>query len=74
MPLSEEGNILVDGVLTSCYAGYHPVLTHFAIMPMQPLPNIIEWTLGDDIGFPVYAYIAHKLGTLLLLDGQFYGH
>ena len=74
MPLSEEGNILVDEVLTSCYAGYHPTLAHFAIMPMRLFPNIIEWALGDDTGFPVYAHIAFKLGRLLLPDGHFYGH
>ena len=74
VPLSEVGTIVVDGILSSCYAGYHPYLANFATIPMQLFPNIMEWAFGDDVGFLVYAHMAHKLGTLLLPDGQLYGH
>ena len=33
MPLTEEGNIVVDGVLASCYASFDHDLAHIAMVP-----------------------------------------
>ena len=39
MPLTMEGNIIVDGVLASCYASFDHDLAHIAMAPMQWIPR-----------------------------------
>ena len=70
VPLTKEGNIIVDGVLTSCYADFHHDLAHLVMAPMQVFALALEWIFGDDTGFPIYVNIARELGILLLPDGH----
>ena len=35
VPLTEEGNIVVDGVLASCYASFDHDLAHITMAPIQ---------------------------------------
>ena len=62
VPITKEGNILVDGVLTSCYADFDHDLAHLTMTPMQWFPEIIDGILGDGTGFPAYVRIARELG------------
>ena len=73
VPLTVEGKIIVDGVLASCYADFHQDLAYVAMIPMQQFSKVMEWTLGNDTGFPVYVSIARKIGMLMLPDGLFWG-
>ena len=43
-----EGNIVVDGVLASCYASCHHDLNHIGALPIQLFPKIMEWIFGEE--------------------------
>ena len=54
VPLTPDGNIVVDGVLASCYASFDHDLAHLMMTPIQWYPEIIEWIFGqnnDDTGY-----------------------
>ena len=48
VPLTMEGNIMVDGVLASCYAFTNHDLAHLGMSPMRIYPEIVEWIFGKD--------------------------
>ena len=56
-----EGNIIVDGILASCYASSYHDLVHIVTAPVQWFPEAIEWIFGYDNDFHVYAYIVNDL-------------
>ena len=66
VPLTEDGNILVDGVLASCYASYDHDLSHFAMTPMQWFPEILQWAFGMNKAYPIYVNIAKEFGRWIL--------
>ena len=66
VPLTKEGNIVVDGVLTSCYASYDHDSSHIAMAPMQWFPEIVEWLFGKDNGSSDYVDITKYVGRMLL--------
>ena len=65
-PLTIEGKIIVDGVLTSCYAGFHHDLAHLTMTPMHRLSRVMKWLFGNDTGLNVFVNTAKELGILLL--------
>ena len=69
VPQTLEGNIVVNGVLASCYASFHHDLAHIAMTPIRWFPGIIEWIFGDNNGSPAYVDIVGDLGRLLLPFG-----
>ena len=70
MPLTKEGNIVVDGVLASCYASFDHDLSHITMAPMQWFPEIIEWLFGKDNGSSDYVGITKYVGRMLLPHGN----
>ena len=62
VPLTMEGNIVVDGVLTSCYPSAHHDVAHLGMIPIRWFPEIIEWMFGADPEFQVYVKIASYIG------------
>ena len=46
VPLTMDGNIMVNGVLTSCYASSDHGLAHIALAPVRYFPEITEWIFG----------------------------
>ena len=68
-----EGNLVVDGVLASCYADFDQDLAHVTMIPMQLFSRVMMWVMGNDTGFPVYVSIVRELGILMLPDGLFWG-
>ena len=64
-----EGNIIVDGVLASCYPYDHD-LSHLAMSPMRWFPEIIELIFSNDDGFSVYAKTAEYLSELMTPTGH----
>ena len=65
-PITMEGNIVVDGLLTSCYASFDHDLAHFVMTPVQWFPEMIQWIFGEDNGSSGYAIIAKQIGRLLI--------
>ena len=57
VPLTMEGNILVDGVLASCYPSAAHDLAHMGMAPLRWFPGIMDWILGVENTFPVYVKI-----------------
>ena len=64
----------MSGVLASCYADIHHDLAHLTMSPMQRFSAVMEWVLGDDIGFAAYVSTARQLGMMLLPDGHFWSY
>ena len=61
-PLLADGNIVVDGVLASCYAFTDHTVAHLAMKPMQWYPEIMKWIFGVKSGFPGFVSMSTDLG------------
>ena len=72
VPLTTEGNIVVDGILASCYASSDHDLAHIGMKPIQWFPELMQWIFGNDGGLGTYAITANQLGRLILPFGQFW--
>ena len=65
-PLTNEGNIVIDGMLASCYAFTDHNLAHITLTPMLWFPEMIEWIFGMEKVSQGYVSILADLGGLLL--------
>ena len=70
-PSTIEGNIIVDGVLASCYADVPHDLGHLSMIPIQWFVGATKWILGYDVGFSAYVNIVKDL-SLLMPNEQFW--
>ena len=61
-----EGNIVVDGVLASCYPSSDHDLAHIGMAPIRWFPGITQWIFGEDNGWSVFTKINEGLGKLVL--------
>ena len=68
VPLIMEGNIVVDGIVASCYPSFDHNLVHFEKTTMQWCPEIMVWSFGVESGAPTFVTIAKRLGKWLLPD------
>ena len=50
VPLTMEGNIVVDGVLASCYAIVDHDIAQIVMKPIQWYPDVVELDFGDENG------------------------
>ena len=64
--MTDEGNIVVDGILASCYASFDHDLAHFAMTPIKLFPEMMEWIFADNNGIQGYLSIAKILGRYLM--------
>ena len=60
-----EGNIVVDGILASCYAFLDHNLAHVGMTPMLWYPEVIKSILGVENGSPGYVKVAEVFGKWL---------
>ena len=67
-----EGNILVDDVLTSCYASTHHDLAHIGMTPIRQFPSIMEWIFGKDDGSLIYVKLLEEFGKFVAPFGITY--
>ena len=56
-----EGNIIVGGVLASCYATVHHDVGHIMMTPLRWFPRMTEWILGDSV---TYVNVLEEIGKL----------
>ena len=61
--MTEDGNIVVDRVLASCYASFNHDLAHIAMKPIQWYPDIVEWVFGMHNKHPSYVSIVKEFGN-----------
>ena len=66
-PVTKDGNIVVDGVLASCYVFYDHNLAHIGMTPMRWFPDIINWIFGGNNESPDYVNMLETLGRLMLI-------
>ena len=66
--MTKKGNIMVDGVLASCYAGFGHDLAHFTMSPIQYFSEVLEWIFGNESGYPVYVSTTGVIGRFILQD------
>ena len=66
VPLTMEGNIVVEGVLASCYGSFDHDIAHLVMAPMQMFPEITAWIFGEDKPFPFYVKTAVELGEWII--------
>ena len=66
VPITLEGNIVVDGVLASCYASFDHDLAHLVIALMRWYPEITEWIFGVENGSPGYINLAKAFDISVL--------
>ena len=66
MPVTSEGNIVVGGILASCYASFNHDVSHFAMKPILRFPGMVEWIIGMDIDAPGYVNVVKQMGRLFL--------
>ena len=61
-PLTMEGNLIVDGILASCYAFFDHDVAHFGMAPLRWHPGMTEWFFGEDEGISSYVEILAHMG------------
>ena len=72
VPLTMEGNIVVDGILASCYASVDHDLAHFGMILNRWLPETIEWIFGQSGGLPPFVGSAKAMGRWILPSWQLF--
>ena len=65
VPVTEGGNVVVNGVLASCYATANHDIVHFAMMPLQLFPEVIKLVFGNYNGSPTYVGIAKDFAKMI---------
>ena len=61
-PVTEEGNIVVGGVLASCYASPYHNLSHITMTQFRWFPHLTDWIFGKDKDSPAYVNIFINVG------------
>ena len=65
LPLTMEGNIVVDGVLVSCHAVVDHDIAQIGTKPIQWYRYVLELVFGDENGVSVYINVAKTIGRWL---------
>ena len=66
VPLTMEGNILVDGVLASCYSSAPHDVAQIVMTPLRWFPGMMDWIFGVEDTFPVYVKICEHMGKAIV--------
>ena len=65
-PLTTEGNILVDGILASCYTSSQDDLGHIFLAPMRYIPKLMDLIFGPGTDYPGYVKVVVDLGKIVI--------
>lgn len=72
-PLTQQGTLVVDGVVASCYAVLEQhSLAHWAFSPLRLLHRWTGSTGSHSDGIHWYSQLLHWLGRMLLDSGRFH--
>ena len=66
VPLTKDGNIVVDQMLASCYASFDHDLAHLMMIPMQWYPEKLGFIFGANNEYTGYVSIAKEFGRWVL--------
>ena len=67
VPLTKEGNILVDGILASCYASFDHDIQHIVMKPLLWFPSIMDQLLGEEKSMHAYVTLLQHIGGMMPL-------
>ena len=65
VPVTMDGNIMVDGVLASCYAFSDHNMAHMGLTPLRLFPKTVDWIFGVDFDSG-YIKFLENIGTWIL--------
>ena len=68
--MTAEGNIIVDGLLASCYSSSDHHMAHFGMVPMRWFPNVVQWMFGIENGFSTVVRTYEKLALWIVPCGH----
>ena len=69
VPVTMEGNLIVDGILASCYPSADHDVVHLVMAPLRWFPEITEWFLGEDDGITGYVKIIAHMSQSVVPKG-----
>ena len=72
VPLTMEGNILVDGVLASCYASFDHDVQHIVMKPLLWFPSMVDMLLGEEKSMHAYVTILQHVSGVMSLQKSMY--
>ena len=61
-----EGNIVVDGVLASCYAVVDHDMGHILMTPLRWFPGMMNWIFGTESETQGYVQVFKHLGEMIM--------
>ena len=67
-PVTMEGNIMVDGILASCFAS----TDHDIAMPIRWFPTKMAWIFGVENECAFHAKFLEEVARWILPHGQLY--
>ena len=70
VPLTMTGNMVVDGVLASCFAIVDHDLALIGMKPIQWCPDVIELVFGHENGVSTYINVVSDLGRWIWPKGN----
>ena len=62
--------IVVDGVLTSCYASINHDMAHIAMSPIRWFPKVMDLIFGEKNGYTAYVYVPIGIRRLAMFYGS----
>ena len=65
--MTMEGNILVDGVVASCYATFNHDIQHVVMKPLLWFPSIMDLLLGENKSMHSYVTILEHVAGMMSL-------
>ena len=73
VPITVDGNIIVNGVLASCHASFNNDLAHFMMKPVSWFPEAVEWIFGVGTVSPVFVSLSKELARWILPKDHLFG-
>ena len=64
--MTMEGNIVIDGVLASCYPSAHHDLAHIGMIPIRWFPDTFKWIFGNENGILFYVTMTEEIGMWVI--------
>ena len=72
VPLTMEGNIMVDEALASCYASGHYDIVHNTLVFVRYFPELVMWNFGEEDVFSSYIKIIQHFHKWVIANNHLY--
>ena len=70
VPLTVEGNIMVDNMMASCYASLNHDLAHIGMTPIRWFPELIQWIFHGNDGLSAHVSVTKIISKWILPNEQ----